>query len=100
MKVLLVFDPAYDGEAADAVWIVDSPANRRWFREHRERLNCNSALFSAKRVAAVAWDAQEHHPDWTELEAVGLSLDQEDIADMSEDGRLTPTSHGFQLVRR
>lgn len=100
MKVLVVFDPAYDGEAAGAVWIVDSPANRHWFSDHQKKLHPNSAIFSAKTAQAVVWDAQEHHPDWTELEAVGLTLDQEDLAAMREEGSLTLTPQGFRLVRR
>ena len=100
MKVLIVFDPAYGGEVADAVWIVDSPANRRWISDHREKLHPNSAVFFAKAGQAVAWDVQEHHPDWTEIEAVGLILDEEVLAAITEEGSLTPTAQGLRLLRR
>jgi hypothetical protein len=99
MRVLIVFHPAYDGEAADAVWLVDSPASRRWFSDHQEKLHHSSAIFLPKMARAVVQDAQEHHPDWTEIEALGVTLDQEELATMREEGRLTPTSQGFRLAR-
>ena len=100
MRILLVFDPVFEGEAADAVWIIDTPANRHWFVEHQAKLDPNSAIFSSIEAQAMVWEVQEQHPAWTEMEVVGLAIDSEDLASLSEDGSVTLTEGGFRLLRQ
>ena len=80
MLVLVIFDPAFDGPAGEAVWIVDTPANRSWFVRQRA-LDEGGAIFSLDRrdgpdgaVVHMIWNAQQHHPDWKTIEALGTPL--------------------------
>ncbi len=106
MKVAVIFDPAFDGDAADAVWIVDTPANQQWFASHLPEIESNSAIFPMGRYPSIAsaavqmiWNAQNHHPRWNEIEAVGVALTPEIIADLKPDGALAETRTGFTLTR-
>ena len=106
MKVAVILDPAFDGNAADAVWIVDTPANQQWFASHLPSIESNSSIFPMGHYPSVAaaavymiWNAQDHHPLWNEIEAVGVDLTPEIIADLQADGALAETRTGFSLTR-
>jgi hypothetical protein len=45
MEISIIFDAAFQGHAAGAVWIVDTAKNRRWFDKQAD-LDAGSALFT------------------------------------------------------
>lgn len=106
MKVLVIFDPTYEGEAADAVWISDSPANRCWFSSWSDRIDANSAVFDADRyrspaeaAASIIWSVQEHHPGWIEIEVIGVGLAPALASDLGGETTAEVTRSGFRLIR-
>ncbi len=79
MQVSIIFDLAFAGEADEAVWMIDSPANRGWF-ERQHGLEAGSALFSVGRypdfdeaVVSMISNAQDHHPAWETISVMGLT---------------------------
>jgi hypothetical protein len=105
MQVSIIFDPAFDGETDEAVWIIDSPANRRWF-ERQHGPDVESALFSVGRypdmdgaVVNMIWNAQEHHPAWWAITVIGVDLTATVARELREEGLLTETPDGFKLDR-
>ena len=107
MKVAVIFDPAFDGDAADAVWIIETASNQRWFDAHVPELDRNSSIFSTDRYLTVEscavhmiWNAQDHHPAWGEIEVIGVALSPELAEGLNAEGRLVTTQRGFTLERR
>lgn len=103
MQVRVIFDPAYDGPAGDAVWIIDTPANQSWFAR-RQGLDEGSAVFSADRydslesaVVHMIWNAQQHHPKWKTIEVLGTGLSASIAATLRDEGRVAATPGGFRL---
>ena len=125
MRVFLIFEPAYDGEAPDAVWISDTAPNREWFEGNLPRLDAQSAIFpipcdmldtvirsvtdrnnlgwryETTETAAIqmVWNVQDHHPEWTEITVTGVPLTPKIAADLKDGGLLAPTAAGFRLTR-
>lgn len=104
MLVLVIFDPAFDGPAGEAVRIVDTPANRSWFA--RQQALDEGAIFSLDRcdgpdgaVVHMIWNAQLHRPDWETIEALGTPLSASIAETLREDGVVTATPAGFHLDR-
>jgi hypothetical protein len=105
MQVLVIFDPAFDSPAGEAVRIVDTPANQSRFAR-RKGLDEGGAIFSPDRhdgpdrvVVHRIRDAQLHHPDWRTIEVIGTPLSASIAATLRDDGRVTSTPVGFRLDR-
>lgn len=105
MQVLVIFDPAFDGPAGEAAWIVETPANQSWFARQRA-LDEGGAIFSLDRrdgpdgaVVHMIWNAQLHRPDWKTIEALGTPLSASIAETLREDGVGTATPAGFRLDR-
>ncbi|MGO9768708.1 MAG: hypothetical protein ACLPSW_03980 [Roseiarcus sp.] len=105
MEVTVIFDPAFRGRTGRAVWIVDTPANRRWFATQPDR-DPNSALFSADLYATadeaathMIWNAQEHHPAWDQITVIGVVLTPAITAAFQAEGAISSTPTGFLLKR-
>ena len=101
MDVLVEFNPAYDGHASDAVWIIASPHNRSWFERHVGSIDPNSAVFDEDVTPiGVIWHVFDHHPDWTEIVVRGAALTSE-IEEGIGAGAVVASSEGdgFRLRR-
>lgn len=100
MKVLVVFDPFYTGDVADAVWIIESAVNRKWFHEHAQSIDRNSAVFNSDSdLLTILWHVFQHHPTWTDVIVQGRPLTDADAADIALDATATITNDGFRLAR-
>lgn len=100
MKVLVLFDPHYNGDPADAVWIIESAENRKWFEAHAQSFDQNSAVFKADiDLITILSDVFEHHPMWTEIDVQGQSLTKEVADDIASDAVATIAEEGFRLSR-
>ena len=75
MRVLVVFEQSFRGDPLDAVWIIDSPQNRAWYKQQVGRIDGNSAVFTpANDPVDILWHVFEHHPKWTEVVVKGAEL--------------------------
>ena len=102
MQVLVIFEQAYTGDPLDAVWIIGSPENRRWFNRHLEGIDPNSAVFSPSREPIhIIWQVLEHHPTWTEVVITGMAPNSE-LTDALRSDTVLHLNHGdgFRLKRR
>jgi hypothetical protein len=114
MKVTVVFDPDYgaqeQSDLGNAYWLVESEANRAlatrvWASGAADP---NSAIFKTNQAAsredeAISKfeDVDLHHPAWTEIEFVGVSLTWKLERDLSERSlAVIPTQAGFLISRR
>jgi len=109
MKVTVILDPAYglsnDEIPTPAYWIVDSSVNRALAgRMHRRSAaNPNSAVFDGSLFMSLTDAAlgifpsvAEHHGCWTEMEFIGVGLNDQITASLAGEGvRLAPTQAGF-----
>lgn len=75
-----IFDSTFSGETSDAVWIIDTPANRIWFEKAQTYLAPDSALFLVERYSSteealchMIWGMIEHFPDWQHITVCGLA---------------------------
>jgi hypothetical protein len=105
MKISIIFDTAFQGQAAGAVWIVESEENRRWF-ERQTNLDDLSAVFTPEcgeigRAAILrsVWNVQEHYPDWSRIDVCGVELTDEVSNDLRIEGKVIETVEGFALAR-
>ncbi len=105
MDVKIIFDEAFSGEVDGAVWIIDTPSNRRWYAAGHGACP-GSAIFQTDRypirddaVIRMIWNAQEHNPDWTALTVIGAALTHRISDKVGGDGRLTEETAGFTLSR-
>ncbi len=105
MKVTIIFDPAFSGQADEAVWIVNSSANRDWF-ERQMTLAVGSALFTIDRYPSLeeaainmVWNAQEHHSTWKTISVEGIALTPRITEALAHEGRIIGTPAGFALHR-
>jgi hypothetical protein len=46
----------------------------------------------------MVWNAQEHSPSWTVIEVIGVSLNDQIVDDLDEEGCMTATLTGFKLT--
>jgi len=75
VKVVIEFGAHRDEDVADAVWIVDSAANRAWFETLSGHIDPNSAVFQkTSDPLAIVWHVFEHHPSWREIDVNGAPL--------------------------
>lgn len=105
MEISIIFDTAFQGQAAGAVWIVESEENRWWF-ERQTNLDDWSAVFTPDggeigRAAIVrsVWNVQEHYPDWSRIDVCGVALTDEVSNDLRIEGKVIETGEGFSLAR-
>lgn len=101
-----IFDSAFSGPTGEAVWIVDSPANRIWFEAAGASLDRDSALFHAARYGSteeafcfMIWGMIEHFPEWQRLHVSGLAPATPIPEELSDEGRWEIHPDGFVLHR-
>ena len=100
MKVLVVFDPLYKGDSADAVWIIESAENRKWFDEHARSIDQNSAVLgSGNELLTILLQVFDHHPTWTDIVVHGRPFTNEVAAEIATDTAATIARDGFKLSR-
>ena len=101
MKVLVAFERAYAGPLPDAIWLIETPDNRRWFELNIAEMDANSALFAKDAdPLAIVWNVLDHHPDWTEVHVRGASLTDEMKASVQGIAKVFATSPGkFEFHR-
>lgn len=100
MKVVIEFGTYAGGPIPDAVWALDTPENRGWFRAHAEALDPNSALFKMADPLSILWSVFEHHPAWTEIEVRGAELTTEIETEIALDSQVHSRDRdGFRLAR-
>lgn len=106
MKVLIIFDAAFRGRVAGAVWIVDSPENRRWFDEQSD-LDAGSAVFTPPQggetgrdaILRSIWNAQEHFSHWSQIIITGVPTTVALSDALGDEGNVVVTEQGFALAR-
>jgi hypothetical protein len=105
MKISIIFDPTFQGQTTSAVWIIESDENRRWF-ERQTHLDEGSAIFTPEgaevgRAAILrsVWNVQEHYPNWSQIDVIGVVFAGELSSDLRNEGRIIETDMGFSLVR-
>lgn len=105
MDILIIFDTAFQGKAAGAVWIVESDENRRWFEKQTD-LDAGSAVFTPEggeigrdAVLRAIWNVQEHYPDWSRIRVNGVALTHELSGELRDEGNAMETDLGFSLAR-
>lgn len=105
MEISIIFDTAFHGQAAGAVWIVESDENRGWF-EKQSDLDAGSAMFTPEggkigreAILRSIWNVQEHYPAWSRISVNGVILTQELSSELRDEGNLTGTGKGFVLAR-
>ena len=113
MQVTIIFDPEFgtrsDADVGDAFWMVDSTGNRAladrlWASRSTDH---NSAVFRVQGDEPDDDDALErfadvqlHHPTWTTVRFVGVSLSDELRDSFLNCGlSVTPEPSGY-VVRR
>lgn len=106
MEIHAIFDRQYSGHPGEAVWIIDSPANRRWFEEAKANLAPNSALFLAERYASVQMalcymipGIKEHFPEWQRISVSGIAPAIPVPGELLDEGRWEVRQDGFVLHR-
>ncbi|MBM7406174.1 MULTISPECIES: hypothetical protein [Sphingomonas] len=105
MEISIIFEPAFQRQKAGAVWIVESDANRRWFKKQSD-LDAGSALFAPEggetgheAILRSVWNVQEHYPDWSRITVSGVVLTKELARELRDEGNMMGTEEGFALVR-
>jgi hypothetical protein len=105
MEVSIIFDAAFQGHAAGAVWIVDTAENRRWFDKQAD-LDAGSAVFTPEggkvgrdAILRSIWNVQEHYPDWSQIIVTGVPTTIELSDDLRDEGAVIATKQGFTLAR-
>jgi hypothetical protein len=105
VEVVVIFDPAFQGQVGSAVWIVDTPENRAWFAAQAGR-DANSAVFSVDgygtvddAVAPMIWNAQEHYPRWEQIRVIGTVLTPMIVTALKDEGVISSMLDGFLLQR-
>lgn len=105
MEVSIIFDAAFQGHEAGAVWIVDTAENRRWFDKQAD-LDAGSAVFAPEggkvgreAILRSIWNVQEHYPDWSQIIVTGVPTTIELSDDLRDEGSLIATKQGFALLR-
>jgi hypothetical protein len=105
MEISIIFEPAFQGQKAGAVWIVESDVNHRWFKT-QSNLDAGSALFAPEggeigheAILRSVWNVQEHHPDWSRITVSGVVLTNEVARELRDEGNIMGTEEGFALVR-
>lgn len=105
MEISIIFDTAFRGEAAGAVWIVESAENRQWF-EQQPALDEWSAVFTPEggaigrdAILRSIWNVQEHYPEWSRISVLGAALTDELSTDLLDEGAVFETEQGFSLAR-
>jgi len=102
---MLVLDPHYGAQArpdlGDAFWLIASASNRALAARARAAngTDPNSAVFESKEARSNAEDVMGlaenidlHHPEWTEIEVVGVGLTPDVQAALGEWGRVVVTA--------
>ncbi|WP_416464762.1 hypothetical protein [Sphingomonas sp. VDB2] len=104
MEISIIFDTAFQGRAAGAVWIVQSDENRRWFDKQSD-LDSGSAIFIPEggeigrdAILRSIWNVQEHYPDWSRINVYGAVLTKELASELRDEGNAMETDKGFALV--
>jgi hypothetical protein len=104
MEVGVIFEPAFQGTAGSAVWIVDSPDNRKWFTT-RSDLDGQSAVFFPEggevgpaAILRAIWNVQEHYPDWSQIGVRGVNLTAELVVALRGEGTTKEIEGGFALT--
>lgn len=105
MEVSIIFDAAFESNAAGAVWIVDTAENRRWFDKQVD-LDAGSAVFTLEggtvgreAILRSIWNVQEHHPDWSQIFVIGVPTGIKLLDDLRGEGNVIATKQGFALAR-
>jgi hypothetical protein len=100
MKVIVSFAEHFDGEIADAAWLIESPRNREWVSTHWSQLDPNSATFrSDSHVSDILDNVFEHHPNWTEVVVQNAALTSDDEASLGRHAKLARSKDGFTVSR-
>lgn len=93
MDIEAIFDPAFSGPPGEAVWIVDSAANRAWFEAAMPTLHPDSAIFSLRpdqspddAIRQTTWNVQEHFPQWRRIVFTGLAPGARVPAALADEG--------------
>jgi len=105
MNVKIIFEETFSGEADGAVWITDTPSNRRWYAAGHGG-HPGRAIFQTDRyptrddaVIHMIWNAQEHNPNWTAITVIGAALTHRVSDDVGGEGQLIQGTAGFTLIR-
>lgn len=105
MDVSIIFDTAFRGHTAGAVWIVNTAENRRWFDKQAD-LDVGSAVFIPEggkvgrdAILRSIWNVQEHYPDWSQIIVIGVPTTIELLDDLRDEGNVIATRQGFALAR-
>ncbi|MBM7407554.1 MULTISPECIES: hypothetical protein [Sphingomonas] len=105
MEISIIFEPAFQGQKAGAVWIVESDENRRWFKKQSD-LDAGSAIFTPEgreigheAILRSIWNVQEHYPDWSRITVSGVVLTNELSRELRDEGDMMEMEEGFALVR-
>jgi len=100
MKVIVSFAEQYDGQIADAAWLIESPSNRKWINRHWSQLDPNSATFRSNAdVSDILDNVFEHHPNWTEVVVQNAALTSEVEASVGLSAKLARMRDGFTVSR-
>lgn len=106
MEIHAIFDSHFTGQSCDAVWIVDSPANRIWFDEAKGSLDPNSALFRVESHKSVQlalcymiWGIVEHFPEWQKICVTGIVPATSVPSELLDVGRWEAIHKGLVLLR-
>ncbi|WP_423141706.1 hypothetical protein ACOYW6_12890 [Parablastomonas sp. CN1-191] len=100
MKVLVSFSDHFDGQIADAAWLIESQSNRGWLKGHWSLLDPNSATFrSDADVSDILDSVFEHHPNWTEIVVQHVMLTPDIEASFGPGTILSRTTDGFTVNR-
>ena len=100
MKVIVSFAEQFDEQIADAVWLIESPSNRKWVQTHRPQLDPNSATFrSDSEVSDILDNVFEHHPTWMEVVVKNAALTPAVEAGLGVGAKLVRNNDGFIVNR-
>lgn len=84
----------------DAVWIIDTPQNRAWYKRQVDRIDGNSAVFQSQDPLDILRHVFEHHPEWTEIVVRGAELSADLAAGLKPDAVVREhDADGFSLSR-
>jgi hypothetical protein len=101
MDVLIEFCRLPPESALEAVWIIDSVENRRWFETLAGQIDPNSAVFSEdSHPLTILWNVFEHHPNWTEIVVHGEGLSSEIMDGISSEAVADNVAPDQFVVRR
>ena len=101
MHVSIIFNEHFSGPLSDAVWMIDTPANRLRFNDCTT-LSPNSAMFNADRYETLQaallyaiWHVEDHFPGLTRISVTGITPDPSTITALEEDYTLEGHNDGF-----